>query len=49
MGQLDMDHIDGNRNNNDENNLMTLCANCHRLKTHREKDYMRYLSKDNNG
>ena len=32
--QLDVDHIDGNHNNNDLNNLQTLCANCHRLKTH---------------
>lgn len=31
--QLDVDHIDGNHNNNDESNLQTLCANCHRLKT----------------
>lgn len=31
--QLDVDHIDGNHNNNSENNLQTLCANCHRLKT----------------
>lgn len=32
-GQLDVDHIDGNHNNNKEDNLQTLCANCHRLKT----------------
>ncbi len=32
--QLDVDHIDGDHNNNDANNLQTLCANCHRLKTH---------------
>lgn len=31
--QLDVDHIDGNHENNDESNLQTLCANCHRLKT----------------
>ena len=31
--QLDVDHIDGNRKNNDPTNLRTLCANCHRLKT----------------
>lgn len=31
--QLDVDHIDGNHHNNDPNNLQTLCANCHRLKT----------------
>lgn len=36
--QLDIDHIDGNHNNNDESNLQTLCANCHRLKTHLNKD-----------
>lgn len=32
--QLDVDHIDGNHQNNDLNNLQTLCANCHRLKTY---------------
>lgn len=32
--QLDVDHIDGNHSNNKLSNLQTLCANCHRLKTH---------------
>jgi len=40
-GQLDMDHIDGNRLNNDVSNLQTLCGNCHRLKTHIERDYLK--------
>ena len=31
--QMDVDHIDGDHNNNDPANLQTLCANCHRLKT----------------
>jgi 5-methylcytosine-specific restriction endonuclease McrA len=39
--QLDVDHIDGNRNNNDLANLQTLCANCHRLKTKLNKDYLK--------
>ena len=34
MCQLDVDHIDGNHNNDEEVNLQTLCANCHRLKTY---------------
>lgn len=38
--QLDVDHIDGNRNNNNIENLQTLCANCHRLKTVRNKDHL---------
>lgn len=38
MGQLDVDHIDGNHKNCDPSNLQTLCANCHRLKTHMSKD-----------
>lgn len=36
--QLDVDHIDGNKKNNSIENLQTLCANCHRLKTHYNKD-----------
>lgn len=31
--QLDVDHIDGNRSNNALDNLQTLCAGRHRLKT----------------
>lgn len=37
--QLDVDHIDGNRKNNDPSNYQTLCANCHRLKTFRARDW----------
>jgi len=37
--QLDVDHIDGNHNNNNIGNLKTLCANCHRLKTQINKDW----------
>lgn len=37
--QLDIDHIDGNRENNDPSNHMTLCANCHRLKTRMNRDW----------
>lgn len=36
--QLDVDHIDGNKQNNHESNYQTLCANCHRLKTVLNKD-----------
>jgi hypothetical protein len=38
--QLDVDHIDGNKENNDISNLQTLCANCHRLKTFLNKEYL---------
>ena len=38
--QLDVDHIDGDSSNNSPDNLQVLCANCHRLKTHLNKDYL---------
>lgn len=31
-GDLTVDHIDGNRNNNVLNNLLTLCRKCHGIK-----------------
>ena len=37
--QLDVDHIDGNRDNDDPANYRTLCANCHRLKTQVRQDH----------
>lgn len=37
--QLDVDHIDGNHKNNAPENLQTLCANCHRLKTYEGRDW----------
>jgi len=37
--QLDIDHIDGNSKNNNFSNLQILCANCHRLKTWKNKDW----------
>jgi hypothetical protein len=36
--QLDVDHIDGDKFNNEPLNLKTLCANCHRLKTFLSKN-----------
>ena len=39
-GQLDIDHIDGNHTNNNISNIQILCANCHRLKTFINKDYL---------
>lgn len=37
--QLDVDHVDGNKKNNELANLRTLCANCHRLKTQINRDW----------
>lgn len=39
--QLDVDHIDGDRNNNDPSNYMTLCAMCHRMKTYENQEWSR--------
>ena len=39
--QYDVDHIDGDHDNNDPANLQTLCANCHRLKTVLAGDHLR--------
>lgn len=39
LAQLDVDHIDGNPDNNDESNLQTLCKCCHTYKTLTNKDY----------
>ena len=33
-GQMDVHHVDGDHSNNDPSNLITLCANCHRLVHH---------------
>ena len=44
--QLDVDHMDGNHSNNDESNLQTLCANCHRLKTLLNREYMPKAKRD---
>ena len=38
--QLDVDHVDGDKSSSDPANLQTLCANCHRLKTYRNKDFV---------
>jgi 5-methylcytosine-specific restriction endonuclease McrA len=38
---LDVDHIDGNRSNNDPSNLQTLCKPCHNKKTKENKDWKR--------
>lgn len=37
--QLDVDHVDGNKANASPENLRTLCANCHRLKTQINKEW----------
>jgi hypothetical protein len=36
--QMTVDHIDGNRYNNEMSNWQTLCHNCHILKTIQNKD-----------
>ena len=44
--QLTVDHYDGDHYNNDPSNLITLCHNCHALKTFKQKDNLnRYKMK----
>lgn len=38
--QLQLDHIDGNRYNDNPSNHQTLCACCHAYKTHIEKNHL---------
>lgn len=38
--QLDVDHINGDHKDNRPENLQTLCANCHRLKTMVQQDHI---------
>jgi len=47
--QLDVDHKDGDKTKNEPEDLMTLCANCHRLKTYLEKDSVNISLRRNNG
>lgn len=44
--QLDVDHVDGDKGNNNPENLQTLCANCHRLKTFLNGDCLCDTSND---
>jgi len=37
-GFMDIDHKDGDRNNDDVNNVWILCPNCHRIKTIRDRE-----------
>jgi hypothetical protein len=37
-GNIDRDHIDGNRSNNDFSNLQALCKECHKVKTRANGD-----------
>lgn len=37
---LTIDHMDGNKHNEDKSNLMVLCANCHNKKTKINGDHM---------
>jgi hypothetical protein len=41
LWQLEVDHFDGDRTNNDVSNLITLCANCHAIKTNIFRDNLK--------
>jgi len=45
--QLEVDHIDGNRENNSIENLQTLCCNCHRVKTMSRQENLRLEKRKN--
>jgi hypothetical protein len=40
LWQLSVDHFDGNKKNNNVSNLLTLCHNCHGIKTNIFKNNM---------
>lgn len=44
--QLDVHHIDRNNKNNNIENLLTLCANCHRLEHKKDRAFWATLSLD---
>lgn len=41
LGQLDVDHINADNKDHSRENLMVLCANCHRLKSILNKDWVK--------
>ncbi len=43
--KLDIHHIDFNKKNNDPNNLISLCRNCHAQIQFNKKDWVEYFSK----
>jgi len=40
ISDFEIDHIDGDRNNNEISNLQSLCSDCHIAKTKECKDYL---------
>jgi 5-methylcytosine-specific restriction endonuclease McrA len=44
---LTIDHWDGDKHNNDQDNLVVLCANCHNQKTKKFKDSIKRYSNVN--
>lgn len=48
--QLDIDHINGNKENNHHTNIQTICSNCHREKSQKENDCSawKYVRQDSN-
>ena len=39
--KLEIDHIDGNRSNNSQDNLQTLCNPCHNIKTTANNEWIK--------
>lgn len=43
--EIDVHHIDYNKNNNNKDNLISLCISCHVKSNWKRKDWMKYCQR----